>query len=57
MLSLTCLLSLSSLSLSPFILIKSKTGAERLIVDAAVELAERGHDVSWRTQRKREDAI
>jgi len=32
----------------------TKKGAERLIVDAAVELAERGHDVRKRTDGERE---
>ena len=49
---LTLSFSLSLFTLAEF----KKTGAERLIVDAAVELAERGHDVRWRTERGKERA-
>ena len=43
------------LSRSPFHSHKPHTGAERLIVDAAVELAERGHDVRERRERKEKE--
>lgn len=55
-LTLAFFLSLSPCPLPP----NKKTGAERLIVDAAVELAERGHDVRARRmqrEKEREDAI